>query len=135
MPFGKKADEDDDFVEPISKKKIKTYDEQRRETRKLNQKIWGVRLRRPIMKVNIRWICFDIRNLTIFLDKENDARLLQASGDSFVINDDSEEDDKVVISKNNSGILTSINSRVQVIKWKRKTICGIGGGQARTVEE
>ena len=31
MPFGKKADEDDDFVEPVSKKKIKTYDEQRRE--------------------------------------------------------------------------------------------------------
>ena len=33
MPFGKKADEEDDFVEPISKKKIKTYDEQRRETK------------------------------------------------------------------------------------------------------
>ena len=50
------------------------------------------------MKVNIRWICFDIRNLTIFLDKENDARLLQTSEESLVINDDSEEDDKVVIS-------------------------------------
>ena len=33
MPFGKKADEDDDFVEPVSKKKIKTYDEQRREAK------------------------------------------------------------------------------------------------------
>ena len=52
MPFSKKVNNDDDFVELISKKKIKTYDEQRRETKEKKPKPRDVRIRNEREKMD-----------------------------------------------------------------------------------